>query len=103
MEPTTEILFSTAAVIGGLITIISALYSVYKVARKIDDAIGEDSSGRTISERIDYVESKLLAYDGKSLSKRIDKIETRTAKTSTEVSIIKDFLFSRASQEDTQA
>lgn len=95
MELTTEIILSTAAIIGGIITIVGALHSLYNLARKIDDAIGEDSSGRTLSSRLSDVENQLNKVDSQNVSERIDKIETRTAQTSTEISIIKDFLFSR--------
>ena len=87
-------LLSFAAVIGGLITIVGALVAVYKVARRIDDAIGVDSKGRTISERLDRVEHQLWENGGSSLADRVNKIERASEHTSTEVTVIKDFIMS---------
>lgn len=91
---TTGIILSIAAVIGGLVTIVGALMAVYKVARRIDDAIGVDAKGRTISERLDRVEHQLWENGGSSLADRVNKIERASEQTSTEVTIIKDFIMS---------
>lgn len=91
---TTGILLSVAAVVGGLVTIVGALIAVYKVARRIDDAIGVDAKGRTISDRLDRVEHQLWENGGSSLADRVNKIERASEHTSTEVTMIKDFIMS---------
>jgi hypothetical protein len=91
---TTGLILSIAAVLGGLATIVGALFAVYKVARRIDDAIGVDSKGRTISERLDRVEHQLWENGGSSLADRVNKIERASEHTSTEVTMIKDFIMS---------
>lgn len=90
----TGILLSVAAVVGGLATIVAALFAVYKVARRIDDAIGVDSKGRTLSDRLDRVEHQLWENGGSSLADRVNKIERAAEHTSTEVTMIKDFIMS---------
>jgi hypothetical protein len=89
---TTGLILSVAAVLGGLATIVGALYAVYKVARRIDDAIGVDSKGRTISERLDRVEHQLWENGGSSLADRVNRIERTADHTSTEMTLIKDFI-----------
>jgi hypothetical protein len=78
--------------IGGAVTITGALYAIYKIAKRLEDAIGTDSKGRTISERLDRVEHQLWENGGSSLADRVNTIEEHAIKTSTELEIIKNFL-----------
>lgn len=89
-----NIILSSAAIISGVGVIIGALYAVYKIARKIDDAIGIDEKGRTISERLGKVEHQLWPNGGSSLADQVHKIDTSMTQTSAEVGLIKDFLLS---------
>jgi hypothetical protein len=91
---TNGMIMSIAAIVGGLVTIAGALYAVYKVARRIDDAIGVDSKGRTISERLDRVEHQLWENGGSSLADRVNRIERAADHTTTEMALIKDFIMS---------
>lgn len=70
----------------------AALMSVYKIARRIDDAIGVDSKGRTISDRLERVEHQLWENGGSSLADRVNAIEATAQTTATEVGLIKDFI-----------
>lgn len=92
MEP--NIIISIAAVLGGLVTISGVLLAVYKIARKIDDAIGVDEKGRTLSDRLGRVEHQLWPNGGSSLADQVHKIDASMTKTGAEVEIIKDFLMS---------
>jgi helix-turn-helix protein len=89
---TTAIFLSVAALVGGAVTIIGALIAVYKIARRIDDAIGVDSQGRTISDRLGRVEHQLWENGGSSLADRVNKIEATASATATELSLIKEFI-----------
>lgn len=89
-----NLILSVAAIIGGLVTICAALLAVYKIARKIDDAIGVDEKGRSISDRLGRVEHQLWPNGGSSLADQVHKIEASMTKTGAEVEIIKDFLMS---------
>lgn len=92
----TNIILSIAAVVGGLSVIFGGLFAVYKIARKIDDAIGVDKDGKTVSERIARVEHQLWENGGSSLADRVNKIEANTIETATEVRFIKELIVSGA-------
>lgn len=87
-----ELILTSAAVITAIGVIIGALVAIYRVARRIGDAIGVDKSGRTISERLDRVEHQLWENGGSSLADRVNTIEQHSLKTTTEIAIIKEFL-----------
>ena len=89
--------FSTLVlVLGGTATIIAAVVAVYRIARRVEQAIGTDSRGRTISERLDRVEYQLWENGGSSLADRVNRIQTHSIETSTEVKFIKDLIISNS-------
>ena len=85
-----EMLFSIAAIITALGVIIGGVIAVYRVAKRVADAIGLDENGRTISERMDKVEHQLWENGGTSLADRVNTIESHVIKMSAEVELIKD-------------
>lgn len=87
---TNEILFSIAAIITALGVIIGGVIAVYRVAKRVADAIGLDENGRTISERMNKVEHQLWENGGSSLADRVNTIESHVIKMSAEVELIKD-------------
>jgi hypothetical protein len=87
-----ELIFTIAAVITAIGVILGALRAIYKVARKIGDAIGVDEKGRTLSARLDRVEHQLWENGGSSLADRVNKIEAHSVKNSSELEIIKNYL-----------
>jgi hypothetical protein len=89
---TQELIFTVAAVITAIGVIIGCLFSIYKVAKRIDQAIGLDRNGKTISERLDRVEHQLWENGGSSLADRVNTIEEHAVKTSAELALIKEFL-----------
>ena len=89
-------LATTILELGGAIGISSAilagLYSVHKVATKIEAVIGTDPDGKTIVDRMVRVEYQLWPNGGESLSDRVDaNIETQST-YATDVSLIKKLL-----------
>lgn len=66
---------SIAALLLAITTITVFTYRVYKIARRIDDTLGVDKEGRTISDRLSRVEYQLFPNGGASLSDKINKIE----------------------------
>lgn len=66
---------SIAALLLAITTISIFTYRVYRIARRIDDALGVDKEGRTISDRLSRVEYQLFPNGGTSLSDKIGKIE----------------------------
>lgn len=71
-------------VLGGVIV------AIYRVAKKIGDAVGVDAHGRTLSERLERVEHQLWENGGSSLADRVNNIEKHVVKVSTEIEFIKD-------------
>jgi hypothetical protein len=67
---------SIAALLLAITTISVFTYRVYKIARRIDDALGVDKEGRTISDRLSRVEYQLFPNGGTSLSDKINRIES---------------------------
>ena len=87
-----ELILSTAAVITAAGIIIGSLIAIYRLARRIGDAIGVDKNGRTIAERLDRVEHQLWENGGSSLADRVNRIEAHAIKTSAEIDLIKKFV-----------
>lgn len=85
-------IMSIAAIVGGLAVIFGGLVSIYRIARRVDDAIGKDEKGKTLSERMSKVEYQLWENGGESLADRVNRIERHSEHTATEVSLIKDIL-----------
>jgi hypothetical protein len=85
-------LFTVAAVITAIGVVVGGIIAIYRLARKIGDAIGVDSKGRTLSDRLERVEHQLWENGGSSLADRVNVIEAHAIKTSTEIEIIKHFV-----------
>lgn len=87
---TTDIIMSIAGILGSLAVIFGTIFSLFKLAKRIDAAIGTDSRGRTISDRLDKVEHQLWENGGDSLADRVNNIEKHVIKVSTEIDFIKN-------------
>ena len=85
-----DLILTLASVFTSLGVIFGALYASYKLAKKIDAAIGVDEKGRTLSDRLDKVEHQLWENGGSSLADRVNNIEHHVIKVSTEIDFIKD-------------
>jgi len=86
----TDIIITIASIFGALTVIFGAVFSSYKLAKRIDAAIGVDKNGRTISDRLDKVEHQLWENGGSSLADRVNNIEKHVVKVSTEIDFIKN-------------
>ena len=93
-----DLILYSSALIGALSVIIGAFYSIYRIAKRIGDALGVDEKGRTISDRLDRVEHQLWENGGSSLADRVNNIEMHVVKVSTEIEIIKDITISMQAQ-----
>lgn len=87
---TNELLMAVAATITSFGVLIGATVAIYRVARRIGDALGVDEKGRTISDRLERVEHQLWENGGSSLADRVNNIEKHVVKVSTEIEFIKD-------------
>jgi hypothetical protein len=89
---TQDLILSIAAIFSGIGVIFGGVLSVYKISKRIDSAIGLDSSGKTLAERLERVEHQLWENGGSSLADRVNVIEKHTVKTSAEVELIKNLI-----------
>jgi hypothetical protein len=87
---TTEFLLAVAGTTTALTIVLGAIYSIYRIAKRIGDALGVDEEGRTIADRLGRVEHQLWENGGSSLADRVNNIELHVVKVSAEVEIIKD-------------
>jgi len=94
---TQDLILSIAAIFSGIGVIFGGVLAVYRISKRIDSAIGLDSKGRTLSERLDRVEHQLWENGGSSLADRVNTIEKHTVKTSAEVELIKNLIISSTS------
>ena len=69
-----EIAITVGAVTGAFLVVVGALYKLYKIAKRIDDALGLDSEGRTINDRLGRIEHQLFPNGGSSLTDKINQI-----------------------------
>lgn len=83
---------SLALFVGSTVTIIGALIAIYKISKRLEQVIGTDSKGRTLSDRLSRVEHQLWENGGSSLADRVNKIEACSIETSTEVKFIKEII-----------
>jgi hypothetical protein len=87
-----ELIFTVAAMITATGVIIGSLIAIYKLARRIGDAIGVDNSGRTLSDRLDRVEHQLWENGGSSLADRVNSIEAHSISTTAKLDLIEAIL-----------
>jgi hypothetical protein len=87
-----ELILTIGAIVSSLAVIFGTIYSVYKIAKKIDDAVGVDSRGRSISQRLDRVEHQLWENGGSSLADRVNVIGDHVTRTSAKLEVIEKIL-----------
>ena len=69
-------IMSTVLLVIGTITGIGAfMFSIYKIAKRVDLAVGVDSDGKTLSDRMSRVEHQLWENGGTSLKDQVNSIE----------------------------
>lgn len=78
-----------AASIAAITGIGAFALSMYKVAKRIESAIGVDEKGRTLSERMDKVEYQLWENGGSSLADRVNRVDANSKESAAEVRLIK--------------
>jgi len=88
----TQVWYEIVGITGAISALCVFLYSVYKIAKRIDAAIGVDEQGRTLSDRMDKVEYQLWPNGGQSLADRVNAIDKTNNQMMTEVQIIKELV-----------
>lgn len=90
----TDTLLAVAAIIVALGVIIGAIVKVYRIAHRIDAALGVDAHGRTVAERLSRVEHQLWPNGGSSLPDKIGRLEDGQIAQTAELRIVRDMLTS---------
>jgi len=85
-------ILTIAATITAIGVIFGGVVATYRLARKINDSIGLDSQGRTLSERLDRVEHQLWPNGGSSLADQVHRSSDMAKETAVEVRFIKEML-----------
>ena len=91
-------ILTISSVVAGIGVIITAIVAIYRVIRRVDDAIGKDSQGRTLSDRLERVEHQLWENGGSSLADRVNKMNDVTTQTASQVDIVKEMLVALVSK-----
>ena len=85
--------FSQVALVVGAVTgTLAFTLTIYRIAKRVESAIGIDKKGRTLAERMDRTEHQLWPNGGSSLADKVHKIEESSNNTATEVKFIKELL-----------
>ena len=87
-----EWILGTAAVIVALLVIIKFGYATYKAIHRIDEMLGVDRQGRTLSDRIERMEYQLFPNAGHSLDDRITQVAFDQKAIEGEVRLIRQLL-----------
>lgn len=87
-----EIVLTVGAVTGAFLVIVGALFKLYKVAKRIDDALGLDSQGRTVADRLGRIEHQLFPNGGSSLTDKINQIAHEQRGMKGELDTVKDIM-----------
>ena len=85
--------------LGTISVLGSFAYLIYKIARRIEQAVGVDDKGRTLSERVGRIEYQLWENGGESLKDQVNAMEILARQTSVEVSFIKEIILSATTLE----
>ena len=86
-------IFSTILLVVGTVTGVGAfMFSIYKIAKRVDQARGVDAQGKTLSDRMSRVEHQLWENGGDSLKDQVNLIASSQTEIKAEMGIIKDLL-----------
>jgi hypothetical protein len=70
-----ETLIAVAAVVTAVMVIAHFLRKIYAIAKKIEDSLGVDASGRTVNDRLERIEHQLFPNGGSSLVDKMNRVE----------------------------
>ena len=87
-----SIMSTILLVIGTLTGLGAFMFSIYKIAKRVDQAVGVDSDGKTLSDRMSRVEHQLWENGGDSLKDQVNSIASCQTEIRAEMGIIKDIL-----------
>ena len=68
------------------------MFSIYKIAKRVDQAIGVDAQGKTLSERMSRVEHQLWENGGSSLKDQVNDVQKCQTEINAKMGVIEGLL-----------
>lgn len=84
-----EWILALAAFIIAVGIIWRGMSSIYTIVKRMENTLGVDEQGRTISERLDRVEHQLFPNGGSSLTDKINRIAFEQQDMKRELDLVK--------------
>jgi len=84
-----EWILALAAFIIAVGVIWKGMSSIYTIVKRMENTLGVDEQGRTISERLDRVEHQLFPNGGSSLTDKINRIAFEQQDMKRELDLVK--------------
>lgn len=91
MDWTDRVLAVAALVVAGGV-ILGAGWRVYRMLHRVDQALGVDKEGRTLSERMSRVEYQLWPNAGQSLKDQVGRVERQVTESTAEIRVVREML-----------
>lgn len=80
------------AVVSAILIVFGGIVSTYRLVKRIDNSIGLDQDGRTVTDRMGRVEHQLWPNGGSSLADKVNELDRQSRETSGEVKVILNLL-----------
>lgn len=87
-----DLILMIGAVVGAIMVVFGGVISIYRLVKRIDNSIGLDQDGRTITDRMGRVEHQLWPNGGSSLADKVNELDRQSRETSGEVKVILNLL-----------
>jgi hypothetical protein len=87
-----SVLTTIMLVIGTITAVGAFMFSIYKIAKRVDQAIGVDAQGKTLSERMSRVEHQLWENGGSSLKDQVNDVQRCQTEMNAKMGVIEGLL-----------
>lgn len=85
--------FTTIMLVIATISGVGAfMFSIYKIAKRVDQAIGVDGEGKTLSDRMSKVEHQLWENGGSSLKDQVNDVQKCQTEINAKMGVIEGLL-----------
>lgn len=92
LVPDMSILANTMFIIGAISAVGAFMFSIYKIAKRIDLAVGVDSDGKTLSDRMSRVEHQLWENGGSSLKDQVNDVQKCQTEINAKMTVIEGLI-----------
>jgi hypothetical protein len=87
-----EWLLLAAALTTAVGVLVAAALHIYRIMHRIDQALGVDERGRTVSQRLAAIEHQVWPNSGESMFDRVRQLEGSQLELRAEVRVVRDLL-----------